>query len=60
MKTEIPVYLSVNQLAAIFSVSKVTVWRWAKDGTIPAPIKLSPGVTRWRRSDIRQLRECQA
>lgn len=33
--------------------SIVSVWRKAKDGTFPAPIKVAPSITAWRLGDIR-------
>lgn len=32
--------------------SRSTLWRRVADGTFPSPIKLSPGVTAWRHSDV--------
>lgn len=40
------------QLAARYAVSRQTVWRWAKEGRLPAPIKLGPNCTRWRFADV--------
>lgn len=45
-------YLSDRQVAERFSVSRVTVWRWVERGRFPSPVKLSPGCTRWRLSDV--------
>ncbi len=45
-------YLNVSQIAANFGVSKATVWRWTKDGTLPAPVKLGFNTTRWRAADL--------
>lgn len=46
-------YLSDNQISIRYGVSRQTVWRWAAtDETFPKSIKLSPGCTRWRLSDI--------
>jgi predicted DNA-binding transcriptional regulator AlpA len=36
----------------ILSVSAATWWSWVKDQRAPAPLKLSPGVTVWRRDDV--------
>lgn len=36
-------------------VSKTTWWRGVRDGTYPAPVKLSANVTAWRVQDIRRL-----
>jgi predicted DNA-binding transcriptional regulator AlpA len=45
----------------LFSCSVATVWRWSKDGRLPAPIKLGARTTRWRvgslRSRLRSLSE---
>ena len=39
----------------IVPVSKSTWWDGVKKGRFPAPLKLSPGVTVWRSSDIDDL-----
>lgn len=46
------VYAQDTQLAARYSVSRATIWRWAATGRLPKPIKLSPGCTRWKLSDL--------
>ena len=38
---------------AILPFSAATLWRKVKDGTFPAPIKLSERVTAWRVEDVR-------
>lgn len=45
-------YVSDKQLAAYFSVSRATIWRWVKEKRIPEPIRLSPGCTRWKTGDF--------
>jgi excisionase family DNA binding protein len=45
--------LTVEETAEIFKVSKVTLWRWQKDGTL-MPIRIG-GKTRYRESDIQRL-----
>ncbi len=47
-------YLSVNQVATRFNVSKDSIWRWRRDGEFPAPMKLGGRTTRWRLSDIEE------
>jgi len=42
----------VPVVAALFSVSVPTVWRWARDGVLPAPIKRG-GVTLWNVGQLR-------
>lgn len=41
-----------NQVAARLGVSIPTIWRWAADGVLPRPVKLSPRVAAWRVSTI--------
>jgi prophage regulatory protein len=41
-------YYSDRQTAARYGVSRATWWRWVREGHAPAPVKLSPGCTRWR------------
>lgn len=45
----------VQVVAARHSVSEMTVWRWAKSGVLPAPIKRG-GATRWVVGDLRRAR----
>lgn len=45
-------YLNANQVADRYGVSTDTVWRWARKGDMPKPVKLSPGSTRWLLSDL--------
>lgn len=47
-----PIFLSAADLAAMFSVSRTTIWRWSQIGVLPAPLKNSTGITRWRQADI--------
>ncbi|PKQ00927.1 MAG: AlpA family transcriptional regulator [Alphaproteobacteria bacterium HGW-Alphaproteobacteria-13] len=47
-------YFSDRQLGERFNVSRVTIWRWARDPAVkfPEPVKLSPGCARWRLDDV--------
>ena len=45
-------YLSVDQVAHRFGVSKDSIWRWKRRGDFPRPVKLGGTTTRWRLSDI--------
>ncbi len=47
-------YLSVDQVAHRFGVSKDSIWRWKRRGDFPAPVKLGGTTTRWRLSDIEE------
>ena len=45
-------YLSVDQVAQRFGVSKDSIRRWKRRGDFPAPVKLGGTTTRWRLADI--------
>ena len=48
------IYLSDKQLALRYGVSRPTIWRWVKEGDLPSPIKLGPGSTRWKLSEVEE------
>jgi len=39
--------LSVAQLAKLLGTSEATIWRWSREGTMPAALKLGKKLTRW-------------
>ena len=47
-------YVRQRQLISerLVPFSAPTLWRRVADGTFPAPLRLGPGVTAWRMSDI--------
>jgi len=47
-------YLSVDQVAKRFGVSKDSIWRWKRDGEFPVSYKLGGRTARWRLSDIEE------
>jgi len=53
-ETSATLYLSVDQVATRFNVSKDTIWRWKRNGDFPAPVKLGGTTTRWRLADIEE------
>jgi predicted DNA-binding transcriptional regulator AlpA len=44
-----------RQIADLFGVHVVTVWRWAKAGKLGKPVHLSPNVTAFRREHVEAL-----
>lgn len=44
-------YYTVSQAAARLGVSRITIWRWVRDGYLPA-MRLGPRTTRIKRDDI--------
>ncbi|ABI55992.1 helix-turn-helix transcriptional regulator [Alkalilimnicola ehrlichii] len=53
-------YLSLRQITERYNVHKSTAWRWVAAGRFPKPVKLSPGCTRWKLSDLEQWEAEQA
>lgn len=45
-------YASDVEVGAHFGVSRATIWRWTNERGFPAPVKLSPQITRWKWSDV--------
>lgn len=51
-------YVRINALASspqrsgLLPVTAPTIWRWARDGKFPAPVKLSAGTTAWLLDDV--------
>lgn len=45
-------YVSDRDLAERYSKARGTIWRWPQTIGFPNPIKLSPGCTRWRMSEV--------
>lgn len=46
------IYLTDKQIAERYGVSRQTVWRWVQNDQFPKNVKLSPGSTRWKLSDL--------
>lgn len=53
-------YIRLPAVAGLFACSPATVWRRVKKGTLPAPRKLSEGVTAWNVGQIRQALKGEA
>jgi excisionase family DNA binding protein len=47
--------ISINQLGDILGVSRATIYRWIKDGLIPAPIQLGPRRVAFPRESVEKL-----
>jgi excisionase family DNA binding protein len=47
--------LTAREVARCLSVSERTIWRWTKQGVLPAPVYPGGRSTRWRKADIRQF-----
>lgn len=51
-RAPLPVYMRDTEIAEMYGISRITVWRWSRSGLLPQPVRLGPGTTRWRLSDI--------
>lgn len=47
--------LRVSDVLSLVSVSRSSWWSGVKSGRFPAPLKLGPRTTVWRRDDIKKL-----
>ncbi|ATX67685.1 AlpA family phage regulatory protein [Roseinatronobacter bogoriensis subsp. barguzinensis] len=56
------VWVSVDEIALRFGVSRNTVWRWSRtsENKFPNPVRLTPRVTRWRLADIERFEKALA
>lgn len=47
-------YISAKTVAKRYDVCLATIWRWADNGTLPKPIKISKGSTRWSLAELEE------
>lgn len=52
-------FLKDIEAALRYRVSRPTIWRWARNGKFPKPIKLGAGSTRWRSADLEAWEQLQ-
>ena len=45
-------WVSARDIAAATRMSRATIFRMAEAGTFPAPIRISPRVTRWSKTVV--------
>ena len=53
-------FIRIDDLASLLGVTKVTIWRWRKEGRLPAPIAVSPRIVGWKRETIEAWLDAQA
>jgi predicted DNA-binding transcriptional regulator AlpA len=46
--------LTLENLVAIYRVSRRTIWRWVAEGKIPPPYAVTRRVRRWKASEIQE------
>jgi prophage regulatory protein len=47
-------HVRVETVAALYSVTPASIWRWSRAGMIPRPRKLGPQVTAWNVGELRR------
>lgn len=49
-------FFSMDEVAQRYGISHASVWRWVKNADcFPAPIKLSPGTSRWSEEQLAEF-----
>lgn len=51
-KKERPALLTRADVARELKISRATTYRYVAEGYLPAPLRIGPGVLRWRPQDI--------
>lgn len=51
--------ISITELSQLLSKSRVSLWRWERDGILPKPIKVQGRTLGWRESVILEWLETQ-
>ena len=46
------IFLSDLEVSQRYKINRVSVWRWVKSNGLPSPVKLSPGCTRWKLTEL--------
>ena len=49
-------HVDVHVVAAVKGISVPSVWRWARNGLIPQPVRVTPGTTRWNVGQLRGIK----
>lgn len=45
-------FLTPQEVADRYGISKTTVWKWVRDGKLAAPVKLAEQTTRFKLADL--------
>lgn len=53
-------FIRINDLAKQLDVTKVTIWRWRKEGRLPPATAISPKIVGWKRETIEAWLDEQA
>lgn len=45
-------FLRVGDVAKLLGISAPTVWRWAREGKLPKPLKITSRITVWKKTEV--------
>ncbi len=48
----IKLFYTDREVGERYGVSRLSVWRWVRDGRFPPPVKVGSRATRWRLADL--------
>lgn len=52
-------YVNVRFVARRFGISTSSIWKWARLGTFPKPVKFGSNITRWSVADLDEWEQTQ-
>lgn len=52
--------MRAKQVIELVPFGRASLWKFAKDGRFPAPIKVTGGITAWRNADVIAWLEAQS
>ncbi len=50
-------FVRLRTVALVFGISAPTVWRWAKNGALPSPIRIGQRCTVWEVGALREAKQ---
>ncbi len=52
--------MRAKQVLELVPFGRASLWKFAKNGTFPAPIRVTGGITAWRNKDVIEWLEAQS